>query len=243
MSPIGSKTLVKPIVESSLTIYHKKGITPFVKAVHNQLLDKKIRFPVLEFAAELVCAELPVKDQLLTCKQIVEYRTIGGNVMAGIILQKYALTNPADSFKMAVECILYGNEWYCCDIIAERVMGVSLLLQPEKTIPLLKKLTVHKADFAVRTVGVATHYAVKKGLKKIHVEEMYKLLLSLATATGFHTKTGIGWGAKTCAKFHPDIIKKYRDELNDEKKVKTWFRTKVNIGLGRTAKYAAKYNR
>ncbi|HLP12707.1 MAG TPA: DNA alkylation repair protein [Flavobacteriales bacterium] len=238
---ISAKSIIKPITESCLAVYHKKGVDALVKTIYTELLTPKIRFPLLEYATHLLCDEIPQKQQLIACQQLIQYRTIGGNVMAGIVLQKYAEKNLRHAFSLAIEYILVGNEWYCCDIIAERVMGAALLKEPENTIALLKKLAKHKADFAVRSIGVATHYAVKKGLKKIHVEEMFNLLLLLANASEFHTKTGIGWGAKTCAKFHPDIIKKYRDEINDEEKTKQWFRTKVNIGLGRTYKYAARY--
>lgn len=241
MPIIGSKATVKPIVENCLSIYHKKGITPFVNAVRDQLPDQKIRFPILEYATHLMCDELSIKDLLTACKQIIECRTIGGNVIAGIILQKHTEKNLAKAFALATDYILYGNEWYCCDIIGERVMGAALLKRPEKTIPLLKKLAKHKEDFAVRTIGVATHYAVKKGLKKVYVEEMFVLLLSLANSTGFHAKTGIGWGAKTCAKFYPDIAAKYKTVIEDQEKTGQWFRTKVKIGLGRNVKYAWRF--
>ena len=90
---------------------------------------------------------------------------------------------------------------------------------------------------------MATHYAVKKGLEKEYVEQMFELLLSLATTTDFHTKKGVGWAVKTVAKFHPEIISKYQEQIDADGNVKQWFRTKIKIGLGRTQKYAGKYTR
>jgi hypothetical protein len=70
---------------------------------------------------------------------------------------------------------------------------------------------------------------------------MFALLLSLSTVTDFHTKKGVGWAAKTIAKFYPDIISEYKAEIENEK-VRQWFQTKIKIGLGRSYKYASRYS-
>jgi len=122
------------------------------------------------------------------------------------------------------------------------VMGYALLSDPERTIPVLRTLAKHEDKWLVRSVGVATHYAVKKGLTRIYSEQMFQILLSCSATTDFHTKKGIGWGAKTVAKFHPDIIALYKHQLDNDLNIKTWFKTKIRIGLGRSFKYATKYN-
>lgn len=116
------------------------------------------------------------------------------------------------------------------------------MTEPVKTLPLLKKLAGDENKWLVRCVGVAAHYAIKKGLKKQYVDEMFVLLLSLCNTTDFHTKKGIGWAAKTSAKFHPDIIAKYQLHIERDERVKQWFKTKIKIGLGRSYKYAQRYH-
>jgi len=207
-----------------------------------EILSHKVRFPLLEYTAQIIFDSVPYTKQLPFTDKIIAGHTIGGNVIAGKILQ-LRLENDFDRcFDKALDYIFEGNEWYCCDIIAERVMGYALLTHPEKTLPKLKKLAKHKTNWAVRTVGVATHYATKKGLQKKFGEEMFLLLHSLSSASDLHIKTGTGWGAKTIAKFHPGIIEKHQEKM-EEPEVRQWFKTKVRIGLGRAYKYAAKYNR
>ena len=142
------------------------------------------------------------------------------------------------SIAKAVEYISGSEEWYVCDHIAERVQGYALFTQPDETIPILKQLLVNDNAMVVRSVGVAAHLALKRGLSEQYAEQMFKLLLQHASVTHYHIKTGIGWGAKTIVKFYPQIAERHQDELNDTEKVKQWFRTKVNIGLSRKEKYA-----
>jgi len=204
------------------------------------ILQKKIKFPLLEYAARELYKAIPGNEQVKVTDAIIALHTIGGNVLAGIVLQLRLPQHFSQSIEKAIEYIIEGNEWYVCDIIGERVMGHALLTMPEKTLPQLEKLAKHPHKWIVRSVGVGMHYAVKKGLKKTFANECFRLLLSLSCTTDFHTKKGIGWAAKTIAKFHPDIIEKYKEEIA-RPEVKQWFKTKIKIGLGRTAKYAARY--
>lgn len=75
-------------------------------------------------------------------------------------------------------------------------------------------------------MGVASHYAVKKGLGKKHVEVTFCLLLSKADTKDFHTKKGIGWALKTISKFHPDIIQKFESSLLANPFIQSFFRKK-----------------
>jgi 3-methyladenine DNA glycosylase AlkD len=120
-------------------------------------------------------------------------------------------------------------------------LGHALLTVPDATLPVLQRLSQHEDKWIVRSVGVATHYAVKKGLKKKYAEEMFRILLSQASTTEFHTKKGIGWAAKTIAKFHPDIIARYEQQVSNDPTIKQWFKSKIKIGLSRTYKYAHRY--
>ena len=235
MDKITSKTVVNDIVMKSLEILKIKGQDEFLTALHNELLKKKIRFPLLEFAARQIMAVIPPKQQIGLTDRIIELHEIGSQVLAGIALQMRLEHDFDGSIAKACAYIQYGNKWYVCDIIGERVLGYALMSNPERTIPLLEQLALHEDKWIVRTVGVATHYAVKKGLDKHFVESVFQILLTCTNTTDFHTKKGIGWGAKTVARFHPDIISRYTSQIVDPT-TKQWFRTKINIGLLRNKK-------
>jgi len=232
MKSITSKGVVKKELEICLRKFDTKNSLPFVDELLSRLLNVKIKFPLLEYCASEIYLTIPENSQIKVCDEIASLKTIGGNVLIGIILQKRLDKHFNQSLKKAAEYIAAGNEWYVTDIIGERVYGWSLLHEPGKTLPELKKLSRHESTWVVRSLGAGSHYAIKKGLDKKNVEEVFKLLLSLSDAKNFHVKTGIGWAAKTTAKFHPEIIKKYSNELSQEN-VGQWFRGKVKIGLER----------
>lgn len=238
---ITGKNEVQQIVNTAIEVYHQSGTDAFVAQLHQQLLKQKIRFPLLEMAALKLYEMLPGKKQPEITDKIFYLHEIGSNVVAGILLQQRLSEHFQQSISKAVEYIIAGDKWYVCDIIGERVMGFALLNDPERAIPALKKLVVHPDKWIVRSVGVATHYAVKKGLPKKYVVQQFRLLLTLACTTDFHTKKGIGWAAKTIAKFHPGIVQLYQEEIENSATVKQWFKSKIKTGLSRSAKYASRY--
>lgn len=237
MVAITSMVEIKKILQQAATMPAVPILADFVG---NHILSAKIRFPLLELAAKGLFDLVEEHSQVSFLNAIIRKKTIGGNVLAGIILQKRLGMHFEESLKKAEEYIMGGNEWYVCDIIGERVYGHALLTMPDNTLPVLTVLAKHDNKWMVRCIGVAAHYAVKKGLKKVYVDEVFRMLLSLGTTTDFHTKKGIGWAAKTIAKFHPDIIDKYREAI-DSNEVKQWFRSKVKTGLSRTGKYAGRF--
>jgi len=240
MKIITSKTEINLLIEK-FNSGDKKSPSAITAEIEHLFLNKKIKFPLLEYVSKKLHIILPQEIQLKVCDKIIDLHTIGGNVITGIILQLRLKTHFKESHAKAIEYIITGNQWYVCDIIGERVMGYSLLTQPEKTIPLLKKNAKHPDKWIVRSVGVATHYAVKKGLKREYALQMFELLLTCSNTTDFHTKKGIGWAAKTIAKFHPDIIGIHKNEIETNPEIKQWFKTKIKIGLGRSFKYAHRY--
>jgi hypothetical protein len=231
------KDLMSPIIDKCASMSDEA----FVSALHAALLTKKIRFPTLEYAAKEILVAVPQKRQIPIADGIMKLQEIGGNTMVGMILQLRLSKHFKQSINKAVDYIIFGNEWYVCDIIGERVMGYALLTDPEKTVPVLKKFARHSDKWIVRSVGVATHFAIKKGLNAKYAEEMFELLISLSGATDFHTKKGVGWAAKTIAKFHPEIVAKYKARIDHDEQIKQWFKTKIKIGLSRSFKYASKY--
>lgn len=239
MTVITSKATIKSLVAIVLRELPDDS-DALVSCLHDTILKAKVRFPLLEFAATELYNSIPESKQLPLIDKVIALHTIGGNVLAGIFLQKRLLKHFKQSIDKAVEYIIQGNEWYVCDIIGERVIGYALLTMPEVTLPALKRFASHHDKWVVRCIGVAGHYAIKKGLKKHYVDELFLLLLSLRHVTELHTVKGIGWAAKTTAKFHPEIIARYREQIDSED-TRQWFKTKIKIGLGRTYKYAHRY--
>ncbi|MBW0435241.1 DNA alkylation repair protein [Leptospira yasudae] len=241
MDSITSKKEIKALLDRSFE--SSKGKTnALAEEILSELLTKKIKFPLLEFAAKELHGRIADKEQIAFLDRIIARKTMGGNVIAGMMLQLRSEKYFQPSWKKAVEYMIFGDEWYVCDIIGERVMGHSLLKNPEESLPMLKKFLDHENAWVVRSVGVASHYAVKKGLGKKYVEETFQLLLAKADTKDFHTKKGIGWAIKTIAKFHPDIVRKFESRLKADETISSFVKTKIRIGLSRSSKYASKYS-
>lgn len=230
METISSKATIKQLVAAALHALQHSGREIFVTSLHDTLLKKKVKFPLLEYAAREIAAAVPDEEQTSILDDIICLRETGSQVLAGTVLQLRLDRHFAASIDKACAYIQYGDQWYVCDIIGERVLGHALLTRPEETIPLLQQLSAHENKWMVRTVGVAAHYAVKKGLSPVFVEPVFNMLLSLSDATDFHTRKGIGWGAKTVAKFHPELIARYHPRI-ESPATRQWFRTKINMGL------------
>jgi len=242
MKVIGSRRELQPAIDHVINGYTNKGIDAAVTLLDKRVLKKKVRFPVLEYVAKMLYEAIPTAQHLSLTDKVMELAEVGRYVITGIILQLRLEKHHKASIQKAAEYIVQGNDWLACDIIGERVMGYALLTEPMKTLPMLKKLAMEENKWLVRCVGVAAHYATKKGLKKQYVEEMFRLLLSFGNTTDFHTKKGIGWAAKTSARFHPDIIARYQSQIEGDERVKQWFRTKIKIGLGRSHNYGERYH-
>ena len=234
---IRTKQEVKNIAIRLEECFNEEPQESCIHLLQKEILSKKIRFPLLEELSVHLVDVLPKEKQISFCDAVMALNEMGSSVIAGKLLQLRLAEDYLNSLNKAVNYISESDEWYVCDHIAERVQGVALLTQPDKTIPYLKKLLAHENPMAVRSVGVATHYAVKKGLSRDHAEQMLQLLLQMAEAKHYHIKTGVGWGAKTIVKFYPELAGKYKSQLEADR-VGQWFKTKIKIGLGRSGKYA-----
>ncbi|WP_299442919.1 DNA alkylation repair protein [uncultured Aquimarina sp.] len=241
MRVITRKSEVKEHLIECLDAYFSAGLSSCIHEFHNRLLTQKVKFPLLEYCGGVFYDRISKNEHIAFCDQIQSLKTEGGNVILGIILQKRLTTHFNESLQKATEYIADADIWYVCDIIGERVFGFSLLTAPDKTIPEIQKLSKHPANWVIRSLGAGIHYSIKKGLEQDYVNIIFNLLLSLANNSDKEIRQGIGWAAKTTAKFHPNIIENYKTEINDSKKVANWFRTKISIGLNRY-EYAKRNN-
>lgn len=237
MQVVTRKSDIKELVTLCIKAYDLGGVTTCLKELESQVLSKKVKFPLLEFCGKDLYQKIEIEEQIDLCDKIEELKTEGGNVILGIILQSRLDINFEQSIKKATEYISKADVWYVCDIIGERVYGYSLLKNPDKTIPQIKKLSNHSVNWVVRALGAGMHYAIKKGLDKENVELVFPILLSMANTKDKEIKQGVGWAAKTTAKFHPKIIEQFDKEIQNQDNVANWFRTKISIGLNRN-KYA-----
>jgi len=241
MKSITSKKEVKHIVSVLLTTFQGQDISIFIAELERQLLAAKVKFPLLEYAASELYHNIPIDSHIEICDRIAELKAEGGNVLLGILLQKHLEIDLQRSVSKAVQYIGDAVEWYVPDIIGERVFGWGLLHFPTNMFTFYLQLKDHPNHWVVRSLGAGAHYAVKKGLSGDVLEDLFAMLLSLSDQKHYQIRTGIGWAAKTMAKFHPEVIDKYRSELDNIRDDSKWFIKKVDMGLNRNT--YAKRNR
>lgn len=215
--------------------YTEQGLEACWREFDQRILQAKVKFPLLEFCASILYELLDKKEQLSFCDWVSKGGSEGGNVILGILLQKRMPNYFEESVQKTAEYIAAGQAWYVSDIIGERVWGFTLLYQTEEMLNEMRKLAKHPSHWVVRSLGAGAHYAIKKGLAKDKVHELFGFLLSLASSKNYEIRRGIGWAAKTTGKFHPEIIAAYQKQIDDAELTGNWFRSKVNMGLNRNA--------
>lgn len=223
---------IKIILAKTIAVYDNEGFAAFNESFHDLVLGHKVKFPLLEFCARSLTEILSPEEQILFCDEVCRRKTEGGNVILGILLQDRLATNFSLATRKATEYIADANDWYVCDIIGERVWGVGLLNHFEDMLAVFEKLRHHESNWVVRSLGAGGHYAIKKRLEKEKVEQVFKLLMQMCDTKDRQIRQGVGWAAKTTAKFHPDLISKYDRQLQAES-IPNWFRNKITIGLNR----------
>jgi hypothetical protein len=233
MAIITSKAAIKPELTEILSAYRSGGLNACTDELNARILQRKVKFPILEYCGEILYSTIPEEEQLVLCDRIEAFKTEGGNVVLGILLRKRLTAHFPESFEKAAEYISKAEVWYVCDIIGERVFGVSLLHEPARTIPEIERLAQHRSNMVVRSLGAGVHYAIKKGLGRDDAGRVFGILLSQARTTDKEIRQGVGWAAKTTAKFYPEIIEEHRSTIDNPQLTSDWFRTKIRIGLNR----------
>ncbi len=211
-----------------------------IALLHKKILVKKTNFPILEYITRAIFDKIPETCQIAFCDKITNLNETGSSVITGTVLQMRLENHLEESLVKSIEYIRKGNDTFHCDHLSERVLGFALLNYPEIILPVLPSLLKENDRWIVRMVGVGGQYAVQKGLKRIYVEELFALLIGNANRTDDDEQCGIGWAAKTTAKFHPDIVAKFVGHM-ESPSVGQWFRTKVEMGLSRSKKYQDRY--
>lgn len=209
---------------------------PFeVSRCYNNLNDAfwahKTPFPVLESVAVVLHSELSEIDLMELIGYSVKENRMGSYVVAGKSLQLLLKGNLKLYMQRAVDFMIYGNEWYVCDIIAERVFGHGLLIEFQKTFNILKSYVSHENMWIRRAIGIAVHYAVKNKLGLPEVEKLFYLLAEQAEEKNIHIKKGCGWGIESIGKYHPEFMMSKRGFLENKPNLNPWIRKKIDLGL------------
>lgn len=229
------KADINPLLERSIEVYNQQGVAALIANFHASILAHKVKFPLLEYCAKTLFVKVTPQDQITFCDAVCVQKTEGGNVILGIIMQLRLPIAYEEAIQKTHEYIADANDWYVSDIIGERVWGVALLQQFDLMIKTFEKLSSDQSNWVVRSLGAGAHYAVKKGLGKKEVEQVFLLLMKMVNTNDRQIKQGVGWAAKTTAKFHPDLIEKYNARIQNYTAIPNWFRKKIEIGLNRNA--------
>ncbi|MEM7297381.1 MAG: DNA alkylation repair protein [Bacteroidota bacterium] len=235
--PITRKSQVNYLLDQYFSSFEPSQIEDLVYFLHNEFLNRKIKFPILEHCGIRLYEEVPIEFHQNICSKIFDLKTIGGNVLIAMLLQKRLEIDADKALSLAQHFTELADIWYICDIIGERVFGYHLLHQPEKMLPKIKKMLKEENRWVIRSLGAGIHLATKWGLSAPFVDEALLLLLTMAQSKDKEIRQGVGWAAKTIAKFHPQLVEIHVDKIEDPELVANWFRRKVQIGLERN-KYA-----
>ena len=95
MSVISRKPLVRAEVEASLLAYKSQDLSALIQELDERLLQLKVRFPLLEYASELLFEGIETEAQISFLDGISALQREGGNVILGKMLQ---LRNPGSRF-------------------------------------------------------------------------------------------------------------------------------------------------
>ncbi len=230
---ITRKTDIKPIIHQAKASYLAGDRKHFWQTLELELLHHRVKFPLLEFVARELCCFVPPAEQLAIVDRLLALDYEGGYVIIGIILQERLPLNRPEAVQKAAHCIIEGNKWYVCDIISERVFGHGMLHDFEEVVGLIRPFLTHPNVWMQRSIGIATHYATKKGLRQEDVNHLFNLLLPLAASHQLHVKKGVGWAFKTIAKFHPELVRPRLDEILADTAVNAWCKNKLKMGLAK----------
>lgn len=228
---ITRKSEVAKIVVELRKILNADGRNAFLEALQRDLLAHKVKFPLAEFAARSLMDDFQPGQYAWLVGEAVQERTIPGYVFSAAILQERLSSELRWCFRQAEAIIIRGDQWYVCDITSERVFGHGLLVEFARALPIISSNGSHASLWMQRSVGVAVHYAVKKGLGRDESNQLFGLLQPLAQRGDYYVKKGVGWGLKTIARYHPDLVQPVLEDILTDPDVNSWNKKKLQMGL------------
>jgi hypothetical protein len=141
---------------------------------------------------------------------IAEPKDMGCWPVIGMALNQQLSTDMPHVFSRCRHFMIYGDEWYCADILSERVPGPALLEDFQQALNLLADYRSDENRWVRRSVGVAIHLWGKRvcgdSEYDYHVKSLLTLVQPMFEERNRDTVKGIGWGIKTLGKYYPDIV-------------------------------------
>lgn len=136
---ITKKSDIKIIVNVLLDKLPYLGQNDFWEILDKEILQQKVRFPMVEYFTNLLLDEILYKDQIDFCDKINSLKREGGYVIVATVLKNRLNTDLTQSFEKAVEYFIEGDEWYVCDIIGEYVPDEKYLIEKHQLLFELSK--------------------------------------------------------------------------------------------------------
>ena len=135
-------------------------------------------------------------------------RTEGGWVIIASTLEKQLWRDLPGTLSRSREYMLAGDVWYCCDILAEGVVGNALVTTFDETLKLLKPWRSDKDHWVRRAVGIGAHYWAKRsqGAELKKASELLQFLEPMFEERVMEAVKGIGWGLKTLGRYYPELM-------------------------------------
>ena len=232
---ITRKSDIKPLIAAAQAHYAPGDPTELANWCLSHILCHRVKFPLLEYTAVQFSTFLPRQEQHTFITALFGRAEHGSSVIIGKLLQLWLPDDLSGAFDLASQTITSGDTWYHCDHIGERVYGHGLLTQTKEALPLLTNTLKNGDEWNQRAVGVAAHYSTKKGLEVEKVTAVLNLLLTRANTNSYEVQRGVGWGLKTIAKFHPDLMQATLGKLPPSA-IATPIRRKIETGLATAAK-------
>jgi chorismate mutase len=230
---ITAKTDIKYFIEDSFDTYYAHGLDVCVAELQDQILSQKVKTSLLEYCGEEYFLRLTSNAHLPFCDKLWALRTSNGNVIISTILQKRLKKHFAESIQKATDYVAGTDLDDVCNMIGKYIFSHALIYQPLLVIPEMKRLSRHREDRVIRSLGAGIDHAVKRGLNKEYTIQIFNILFSMADTQEKELRHTLGSAAKTIAQLHPDIIPGFKHLIEDPDEVPGWFRTKIKIGLNR----------
>ena len=224
------KSEIQEVLQALESLDYNGQKSTFHQQVKNQILEYKIKFPLLEYFTQELASIIPSKSHLEFLDWVVDEDYIGSYVITGKLLQLKLNANMEEVFSHAAKHMIKGDKWYSCDIISERVYGEGLLFDFEQAFFILTAFTKHESPWVRRAIGVAIHYATKRKVGREKASRLLDLTLSQIKDKHIEVKKGFGWGLKTLTKFHPEMVLTVQDQITHPE-VSKYYARKMKMGL------------
>jgi len=178
-------------------------------AILAPVLAERTSFRLLDrIGARVGEGPLPQTNAFLT--SIARDKPMGGWPLIGSALAAQLAGDLEGALDRSRAFIISGDVWYAADTLAERVPGVALVTDFQRTLPILVDWRSDSNRWVRKSAGVAIHlWAKRSSGEERHLPKVRKLLAFLAPMfyeQDLNAVKGIGWALKTLGRYYPDVV-------------------------------------